>query len=59
MHGIQQSIGAAVAGILHELGDPSVAVEPTLGGAAGRLGFLVVTIERGCGVFGGVSLRER
>jgi hypothetical protein len=47
MHGIQQSIGAAVAGILHEFGDPSVVVGPTLGGAAGRFGFLGVTIERG------------
>jgi hypothetical protein len=35
MHGMQQSIGGAVAGILHELGDPSVVVVPTLGGAAG------------------------
>jgi hypothetical protein len=49
MHGMQQSIARAVAGILHEFGDPSVVVEPTLGGAAGRLGFLVLTIERGCG----------
>jgi hypothetical protein len=32
-------------------------VGPTLGGAAGRFGFLGVTIERGCGVFGGVAAR--
>jgi hypothetical protein len=49
MLGMQQSIGAAVAGILHELGDPSLVVVPTLGGAAGRLGFLVVIVARGCG----------
>jgi hypothetical protein len=55
MLGMQQWIGGAVAGILHELGDPNVVVGPTLGGAAGRLGFLMVTIERGCGVFGGAA----
>jgi hypothetical protein len=49
MHGMQQSIGAAVAGILHEFGYPRVVVGPTSGGAAGRFGFLVLIIERGCG----------
>ena len=49
MHGTQQSTGAAVAGILHELGYPSVMVGPASGGAAGRFGFLVATIECGCG----------
>jgi hypothetical protein len=46
MHGMQQSIGAAVAGILPEFGYSLVGL--TSGGAAGRFGFLVLTIERGC-----------
>jgi hypothetical protein len=31
MHGMQQSIGGVVAGILHEFGDPSVVVGADVG----------------------------